>query len=89
MTDSQKTAAFVGPFISGAIIDRTGNSNTAYYFIFPSGLICLVLLYFLDVDKAKRDCQVYLEKERKLLYGAEVETGAGAQIPGPPPHLEV
>lgn len=65
-----KTAAFIGPFITGAIIDDTGNTNTGFYFTFFTGLIALVLLAMVDTDKAKRDNAAYLEKEREDLYAS-------------------
>jgi MFS-type transporter involved in bile tolerance (Atg22 family) len=66
-----KTAAFVGPFITGAIInDAGGKTNTGFWFTFLTGLVALVLLAMVDTDKAKRDNALYLERERGELYAS-------------------
>ena len=51
-----KTSAFIGPFISSAIIAKAGgNTNAAYYFLLPFGLLGLAVLCLVDTDKAKID----------------------------------
>lgn len=66
-----KTAAFIGPFITSAIItDSGGNTNTGFWFTFITGLVAIVLLCLVDTDKAKRDNALYLEKEREELYAS-------------------
>jgi MFS-type transporter involved in bile tolerance (Atg22 family) len=66
-----KTAAFVGPFITSAIInDTNGNNNEAFWFTLVTNLVGLVILAFLDTNKAKKDNAAYLEKEREDLYAS-------------------
>lgn len=66
-----KTAAFVGPFITSAIIDDAhGNTNEGFWFTFITGLVALVLIAMVDMDKAKQDNAKYLEKEREELYAS-------------------
>lgn len=66
-----KTAAFIGPFITSAIIDDSGgNTNTGFWFTFITGLVALVLIAMVDTDKAKRDNAKYLEKERAARYAS-------------------
>lgn len=69
-TISGKTSAFVGPFVTSAIIDRTGgNTNMAFAFLLPICIIGMVLLWFVDPDKALLEAKEYLEEEAKMLYG--------------------
>lgn len=66
-----KTAAFVGPFITSAIIDdANGNTNTGFWFTFITGIVALVLIALVDTDKAKRDNAAYLERERDDYYAS-------------------
>lgn len=66
-----KTAAFIGPFITSAIIDdANGNTNEGFWFTFITGLIALVLIALVDTDKAKQDNAKYLEHERERLYAS-------------------
>jgi MFS-type transporter involved in bile tolerance (Atg22 family) len=66
-----KTAAFVGPFITSAIInDTNGNNNEAFWFTLVTNLVGLVILYLVDTNKAKKDNAAYLEKERVDLYAS-------------------
>lgn len=66
-----KTAAFVGPFITSAIInDAHGNTNQAFWFTLATGLVGLVLIAMVDTDKAKLDNAKYLESERAELYAS-------------------
>jgi MFS-type transporter involved in bile tolerance (Atg22 family) len=51
-----RTSGFVGPFVSSAIIDAAGgNTNMAFIFLFAMGLVGLIVLFFVDSDKAKID----------------------------------
>jgi MFS-type transporter involved in bile tolerance (Atg22 family) len=50
-----KTSGFVGPFITSAIINKTGNPNIAFWFLLGMGTLGCVVLYFVDTDKAKID----------------------------------
>ncbi|ORX34854.1 autophagy protein [Kockovaella imperatae] len=54
-----KSTGFAGPFITAAIIKQShGNNNYAFWFLVGLGIIAIVLLYFVDTDKAKIDCAV-------------------------------
>jgi MFS-type transporter involved in bile tolerance (Atg22 family) len=78
-----KTAAFIGPFITGAIInDADGKTNTGFWFTFITGLVALVLLAMVDTDKAKRDNAMYLEKEREELYASYGSNNYLNTVPG-------
>ncbi|KAF2479339.1 autophagy-related protein 22-like protein [Neohortaea acidophila] len=71
-----KTSSFVGPFISGAIIDDAkGNNNAGFWFPLFLSLLGLGLLLFVNVDKAKQDCAKFLERERDDLYKSYGQRG--------------
>ncbi|KAK4495650.1 hypothetical protein PRZ48_012918 [Zasmidium cellare] len=60
-----KTSSFIGPFISSAIIDDTGNNSSPFYFLFALSLASfLFLLFFVDVKKSRVEQAAFLERER-------------------------
>lgn len=60
-----KTSSFIGPFISSAIIDDTGNNSSPFYFLFALSLASFVfLLFFVDVKKSRIEQEEFLERER-------------------------
>ena len=64
-----KTSGFIGPFISSAIIERAGGqTSAAYWFLFAMGSIGVLILWFVDTDKAKADNAKYLEREAAEYY---------------------
>ncbi|KAG9186774.1 hypothetical protein G6011_09882 [Alternaria panax] len=69
-----KTSAFIGPLISSAIIDETGNNSSPFYFLFPLSVAsCVWLYYFVDVGKSKVEQQIFLQKEKSLKSLQEAE----------------
>jgi len=68
-TISGKTSAFVGPFVTSAIIDRSGgNTNMAFAFLLPLTIIGMVLLWFVDPEKAMLEAKEYLGDEARHHY---------------------
>lgn len=62
-----KTSSFIGPFISSAIIDNTGNNSSPFYFLFALSLASfLFLLFFVDVKQSRVEQADFLERERLL-----------------------
>lgn len=62
-----KTSSFIGPFISSAIIDDTGNNSSPFYFLFALSLTSfLFLLFFVDVKQSRVEQADFLERERLL-----------------------
>lgn len=62
-----KTSSFIGPFISSAIIDDTGNNSSPFYFLFALSLASfLFLLFFVDVKQSRVEQADFLERERLL-----------------------
>lgn len=62
-----KSSSFIGPFISSAIIDNTGNNSSPFYFLFALSLASfLFLLFFVDVKQSRVEQADFLERERLL-----------------------
>jgi len=61
-----KTSSFIGPFVSSAIIDVSGNNNMPFAFLLGLGVFSFIMLLFVDVPKSREECRIYLEAEAKL-----------------------
>ncbi|EMC92680.1 hypothetical protein BAUCODRAFT_142258 [Baudoinia panamericana UAMH 10762] len=60
-----KTSSFIGPLVSSAIIDRSGNNSTPFYFLFALSVVSFAfLLFFVDVAKSRVEQAQFLERER-------------------------
>ncbi|KAJ7649889.1 MFS general substrate transporter [Roridomyces roridus] len=69
-----KTSAFIGPFVSSAIITASGNNdNMPFAFLFALGVVSTIFLYFVDVDKSRVECEAFIraEQERKAFEASE------------------
>jgi MFS-type transporter involved in bile tolerance (Atg22 family) len=63
-----KTSSFVGPFVSAAIIDDTGNPSSPFYFLFALSVVSAVFLACcVDVPRSRREQEVFLGRERERL----------------------
>ncbi|KAJ7865661.1 autophagy-related protein 22-like protein [Mycena olivaceomarginata] len=63
-----KTSAFIGPFVSSAIITASNNNdNMPFAFLFGLGVFSTLFLYLVDVDKSRAECEAFVraEQERK------------------------
>ena len=61
-----KTSAFIGPLVSSAIIDDTGNNSSPFYFLFALSLVSCVWLFFsVDIAKSRIEQDSFLEKEKQ------------------------
>ncbi|KAK1066229.1 hypothetical protein LTR74_007277 [Friedmanniomyces endolithicus] len=59
-----KTSSFIGPLVSSAIIDDTGNNSSPFYFLFALSLVSFLwLLFFVDVKKSRVEQGEFLERE--------------------------
>lgn len=65
-----KTSSFIGPFVSSAIIDRSGNTNMPFVFLLALGVLSVGILALVDVEKSRLECKAYLEEEARRVYGA-------------------
>ena len=68
-----KTSAFIGPIVSGAIIDadttetKAGNVSLPFYFLFGLSLISMLLLYFfVDLKKSRIEQDAFLREENRI-----------------------
>ncbi|KAF8519559.1 MFS general substrate transporter [Gautieria morchelliformis] len=66
-----KTSAFIGPFVSSAIIqDANGNNNAPFIFLLSMGALSCVLLYFVDVNQSRVECDAFVAAEaRRKVFG--------------------
>ena len=59
-----KTSSFIGPLVSSAIIDDTGNNSSPFYFLFALSLASfLFIVFFVDVKKSRIEQAEFLERE--------------------------
>ncbi|KAF8271174.1 autophagy-related protein 22-like protein [Lactarius quietus] len=59
-----KTSAFIGPFVSEAIISASGNNdNMPFTFLFGLGLFSTVFLFMVDVKKSRIECEEFVAAE--------------------------
>jgi MFS family permease len=65
-----KTSSFIGPVVSSAIIDRSNNNSTPFYFLFALRLAsCAVLVFFLDLKESQIEQEKFLEDKARYLKG--------------------
>ncbi|KAI0950796.1 hypothetical protein AcW1_008006 [Taiwanofungus camphoratus] len=68
-----KTSAFIGPFVSSAIITASGNNdNYPFVFLFTLGTVSTVFLYLVDVRKSREECETFVAAELDHKAFAEV-----------------
>jgi len=61
-----KTSAFIGPFVSSAIIQASDNNdNMPFAFLFALGVVSCVFLYLVDVKKSRIECEEFINAETK------------------------
>lgn len=61
-----KTSAFIGPFVTSAIIEASGNNNSMpFAFLFALGVVSCVFLALVDVQKSRKECEDFVLAEAK------------------------
>nr|GAT54597.1 predicted protein [Mycena chlorophos] len=59
-----KTSAFIGPFVSSAIITASNNNdNMPFAFLFALGVFSTIFLFFVDMDKSRAECELFIQAE--------------------------
>lgn len=58
-----KASSWIGPAIIGAITQYTTNLWKGWPFVLALFVLSIVIIWFIDVDKAKADIAKYLEEE--------------------------
>lgn len=59
-----KTSGFIGPFISSAIANATGNESTPFYFLLACAVVACFLLIPMDSAKARIEQAEFLAKRK-------------------------
>ena len=72
-----KASSFIGPFVSSAIIERSGNTNMPFTFLLALGVFAVAILFCVDVDKSRVECRRYLEEEAVRVY--EIPVGVAGR----------
>lgn len=68
-----KTSSFIGPFVTSAIIDRTGNTNTGFSFTFGLSVLSLICVSFLSEEKSRVECEQFLlDEDRRIKEGEKI-----------------
>ena len=70
-----KTSSFIGPLVSSAITDDSdGNNSTPFYFLTAlSGVSFLVLILGVDLERRRREQEVFLVEEEKVRQAKRVK----------------
>ncbi|KAJ7592886.1 autophagy-related protein 22-like protein [Mycena floridula] len=59
-----KTSAFIGPFVSSAIITAANNNdNMPFSFLFALGVFSTIFLWLVDVNKSRVECEAFIQAE--------------------------
>jgi len=82
-----KTSSFIGPLVSSAIIDASPNGNNSTPFYFLTGLSAasfLVLVFFVDLKKSRKEQEAFLEQEEEARRNLEgISAGSAEDDPVP------
>lgn len=62
-----KGSAWIGPIVSSAIVDRTGNQWTAFVFVAALTLVPTVGIFFIGEKRGRKEAAEYLAREAKDL----------------------
>ncbi|KAL2794781.1 autophagy-related protein 22-like protein [Aspergillus keveii] len=73
-----KSTAWIGPIISGVIIDRTGSTWTGFPFSVGLTAVGVVLIACVKVDKAREQCEAWAQDEK--LLGDDVRSSHGESL---------
>ncbi|KAF5339253.1 hypothetical protein D9758_013320 [Tetrapyrgos nigripes] len=82
-----KTSAFIGPFVSSAIISAADNNdNMPFAFLFGLGVFSTIFLYFVDVDKSRIECEEFVKAEeaRQLFDSEKTDAVVASAFTGDP-----
>lgn len=75
-----RCSSFVGPFVSQAIADDTGNASTPFYFLLALSLVSCVLLWPLDTNKAKLEQARFIEFQARDKHLNKSDLGAPTDV---------
>ncbi|RDW59791.1 autophagy-related protein [Coleophoma cylindrospora] len=63
---TNRASSIIGPNVIQAIINNTNNNWMGFPFLFAICACASVVIWFVDIDKGRENCRIYVE-ERKLL----------------------
>lgn len=66
-----KGSAWIGPIVSSAIVDQSGNQWTPFAFVAALTLVPTVGIFFISEEKAREEATAYLSREAKDLRKLE------------------
>ncbi|KAJ1652674.1 Autophagy protein 22 [Dispira simplex] len=89
---TDKGSSWIGPLVSAAISDLTGELRHAFYFLLVMLVIPVFILFFIDVEKGKREAQAFAARQKKIVanseYGGKVHVFESLTLlPTPPPGI--
>jgi MFS-type transporter involved in bile tolerance (Atg22 family) len=61
------TSSFVGPFVSAASINATGNNRMPFAFLFASSILSFGIIACVNPQKSRIECSEYLKREQMKL----------------------
>lgn len=61
------TSSFVGPFVSAASINASGNDHMPFAFLFVSSVVSFAIIAYVNPRKSRIECSEYLIREQKKL----------------------
>lgn len=62
-----KGSSWIGPIVSSAIADSSGNQWLAFPFVAALTFVPFVGIQFISVEKSRVECAAYLAEEAKVL----------------------
>ncbi|KAH8897631.1 MFS general substrate transporter [Thozetella sp. PMI_491] len=62
-----KGSAWIGPIVCSAIVDQNGNQWTAFPFVAALVLVPTIGIFFISVEKSRKECADYLAREAVTL----------------------
>ena len=74
-----KTSAFIGPFVTQAIANDTGNASSPFYFLLALSLASCLLLWPLDVKKSKHEQASFIKHQARDKHLDTSELAAPAE----------
>ncbi|ESZ97147.1 autophagy-related protein Atg22B2 [Sclerotinia borealis F-4128] len=64
---TNRASSIIGPNVIQAIINSSNNNWMGFPFLFALCAFASIVIWFVDVEKGREDCRVYVE-ERKLIH---------------------
>ncbi|CAN6631609.1 hypothetical protein TRVA0_013S01156 [Trichomonascus vanleenenianus] len=66
-----KTSSWIGPFITSAITNKTNNNWSGFPFVFALCAVSVICTFFIDLKKARIECEEFLISEAERVNAGE------------------